>query len=39
MLLDAFHLSQKHTRNFFGEEYLKNNIKNAKKKIDELKRV
>jgi len=39
MLLDAFHLSQEHTRNFFGEEFLKNNIKNAKKKIDELKRV
>ncbi len=39
MLLDAFHLSQEHTRNFFGEEYLKNNIKNAKKKIDELKSV
>jgi hypothetical protein len=30
--LDAFHLSQEHTRNFFGEESLKNNIKNAKKK-------
>ncbi len=39
MLLDAFHLSQEHTRNFFGEEFLKNNIKNAKKKIDELKNV
>jgi hypothetical protein len=36
MLLGAFHLSHEHTRNFFGEEFLKNNIKNAKKKIDEL---
>jgi len=39
MLMDEFFLSQDHTRNFFGEEFLKNNIKNAKKKIDELKNV
>ena len=37
MLMDEFFLSQDHTKNFFGEEFLKNNIKNTKKKINELK--
>jgi hypothetical protein len=39
MLMDEFFLSQDHTKNFFGEEFLKNNIKNTKKKINELKGV